>query len=210
MNKAISSAAGPNPGNPPPAWMQDKAFVEDLRRQMLRFARLQLADASLAEDAVQEALIGALRNAGGFAGRAAYKTWVFAILKNKIADLLRQRHRQAGANQPELHFDEEDPSELFDHRGAWQADARPGHWAHPEEALNTAQFWRVFEICLDNLPPQQARAFMMREFLGLETDEIRTHMALSVTNLNVILYRARLRLRACLEHRWFLNGEARQ
>ena len=66
--------------------LADTQFLESLRRQMLKFATLQLSDAHLAEDAVQEALIGALKNAGSFGGRAALKTWVFAILKNKIAD----------------------------------------------------------------------------------------------------------------------------
>lgn len=56
--------------------LSDAEFLESLRRQMLRFATLQLSDANLAEDAVQEALIGALRNAHSFGGRAALKTWV--------------------------------------------------------------------------------------------------------------------------------------
>jgi len=73
--------------------LADTEFLESLRRQMLKFATLQLSDAHLAEDAVQEALIGALKNAKSFGGRAALKTWVFAILKNKIADVLRQKQR---------------------------------------------------------------------------------------------------------------------
>jgi len=77
--------------------LADTGFLESLRRQMLKFATLQLSDANLAEDAVQEALIGALRNARTFAGRAALKTWVFAILKNKIADILRQKQRTSCA-----------------------------------------------------------------------------------------------------------------
>lgn len=70
-----------------------------------------------------------------------------------------------------------------------------------------AQFWRVFEACLDRLPAAQARVFMMREFLELETPEICAVANITVSNLNVMLHRARLRLRECLENHWFTSGE---
>lgn len=193
----------------PRDWMNDSAFLENLRRQMVKFAALQLSDSHLAEDAVQEALIGAMKNSQKFTGRSAFKTWVFAILKNKIADTLRQRHRIIEASQL-LHSDEEDEDfeELFDRKGFWQADERPQEWTHPETAIKNAQFWRIFETCLDHLPGQQGRVFMMREFIGLDSNEICSALNLSVTNLNVMLHRARLRLRECLENRWFLEGES--
>lgn len=71
----------------------DNEFVEAVRRDMLKFAQLQLRDAALAEDAVQDALIAALSGEQRFAGRSALKTWVFGILRNKIVDLIRQHSR---------------------------------------------------------------------------------------------------------------------
>lgn len=188
--------------------LHDESFLAALRRQMLRFAALQLSDAQLAEDAVQEALVGALRNADSFSGRAALKTWVFSILKHKIADLLRQRMRLVDASSL-LHEGEEDEdfTTLFDRSGHWQADERPASWGNPHESLRESQFWQVFEACLENLPGRQARVFMMREFVELESDEICAAVGVSVSNLNVMLYRARVRLRECLENRWFLDGE---
>ena len=102
--KAVAADAG-QAGAERSALLGDSDFLESLRRQMLKFATLQLSDANLAEDAVQEALIGALRKARSFAGRAALKTWVFAILKNKIADILRQKQRSIDASSL-LHEDE--------------------------------------------------------------------------------------------------------
>jgi RNA polymerase sigma-70 factor (ECF subfamily) len=116
---------------------QDPVFLQDLRRQMLRFATLQLSDAHLAEDAVQEALIGALKSADRFGGRAALKTWVFAILKNKIADVLRQRQRLWQADHL-LRADEdgEDLHDLFYARGFWQpVDAISNAMGQPPEAV---------------------------------------------------------------------------
>lgn len=188
--------------------LADNEFLETLRLQMLKFATMQLSDSHLAEDAVQEALIGALKNAKSFGGRAALKTWIFAILKNKISDTLRQKQRLVYAGSL-MRDDEEDEdfSALFDTRGFWQTDERPVAWANPEEALRQGEFWRVFEACLDHLPGNLARVFMMREFIELESDDICRAVGISVSNLNVMLHRARLRLRECLENRWFVNGE---
>lgn len=188
--------------------LTDSAFLNDLRRQMLKFATLQLSDSHLAEDAVQEALMGALKNAKSFAGRAALKTWVFAILKNKIADVLRQKQRLVDASSL-LREDEEkeDFSELFDQKGFWQKDERPASWGNPQDSLHQNQFWKVFEVCLEGLPGHQARVFMMKEFVELDSQEICATVGISTSNLNVMLHRSRLRLRECLENNWFIKGE---
>lgn len=185
----------------------DPAVLAALRTQMLRFATLQLRDPDLAEDAVQEALLGALRNQRSFAGRSALRTWVFGILKHKIADLLRQRARTATASELAVDDDDEDDSEvltrLFDGTGHWHPATAPKPWRDPDASLEDARFWRVFEACLECLPERQARVFMMREFVGLETEAICKAIGLTVTNLHVLLHRARLRLRSCLEEHWF-------
>ena len=78
---------------PPPPSPVEPASLARIRSDMLRFARLQLGNDDEAEDVVQEALAGALKNAASFRGEAALKTWMIAILKNKIADMLRRRQR---------------------------------------------------------------------------------------------------------------------
>ena len=192
------------------AYLTDPVFLKDVRGQMLKFAVLQLSDESLAEDAVQEALIGALKNADSFGRRSALKTWMFAILKNKIADILRQRARilESGSLLPEDSVDESVDG-AFDQRGAWQEHNRPAAWSAPAESVEDEHFWRVFETCLNNLPENQARLFMMREFLELESREICATLSISTSNLHVMLYRARSRLRTCLEKHWILEGETR-
>jgi RNA polymerase sigma-70 factor (ECF subfamily) len=188
--------------------LTDPAFLTELRSQMLKFATLQLRDEALAEDAVQEALIGALKNAGSFNRRSALKTWVFAILKNKIADVLRKGQRMIEASRLLRDDDDEDSLDaLFDVKGFWQADERPVSWSQPMESVKTDHFWRVFDTCLNGLPESQARLFMMREFLELESVEICETLKITTSNLHVMLYRARLRLRECLENRWFSEGE---
>lgn len=180
-----------------------------IRKDMLRFARLQLRGADAAEDVVQEAIEAALRHSSGFSGQSTLKTWVFAILKNKIVDHLRGNERTVSISS--LMQDGEDWEQqlesLFDERGHWRAQARPAAWPSPEQALVSRQFWGVFETCLQCLPQNVARVFMMRELLGLESSEICGRLGLTTTNLHVILHRARLKLRGCMEQGWGRPGE---
>jgi len=190
--------------------LNDTEYLKTLQLQMQKFAEMKLKDHQLAEDAVQEALIGAMKNAKSFSGKSAFKTWVFAILKNKIADILRKRHRTvevtnlAGNSQDE----DEDFSNLFDETGHWANGMEPNSWGDPEQSFKDDQFWLVLEKCLEHLPARQAKIFMMREYMGLSSDEICKNEELSVSNLHVILYRARMRLQTCLGMKWFDNGEA--
>ena len=188
----------------------DSAFLTEMRRDLLRFARLQLRDNALAEDTVQEAIAGALAGGREFAGRSALKTWVFAILRNKIVDAIRERSRSI--NVSALSVDEEAMDETFDGlfkpNAHWQPESRPADWGDPEAALNQEQFWAVFETCLEHLPANTARVFMMREFLEFDTDEVCAELSISTSNCHVILHRARTGLRRCLEQNWFANGGA--
>lgn len=182
-------------------------FLERVRSEMLQFARLQLGNDAEAEDAVQEALVGALKNARSFRAEAALKTWIIAILKHKIADILRRRQRQSKiAEQVQDHDEPVGYPEVFNHRGIWHSVSRPRRWGDPEAALHSSQFLAIFDACLGCLPPRQGRVFMMREIIELSPAEICAETGLSVTNVHVILHRARLGLRACLERSWFGSG----
>ncbi len=199
------------PADEPVAAFSWSLELEPFRVDMLRFASVQLNDPHLAEDAVQEAMIGAMKNAHAFAGKAALKTWIFAILRHKIADILRKRQRLVTASSLQgSDEDEEDLDGLFDARGHWNPDDRPSHWGDPEQSARQQQFWQVFEVCLNHLPPNQSRAFMMREYLGLDSGEICTELGLSLSNLHVLLHRSRLRLQKCLELKWFQPNQPRE
>ncbi|NMG16102.1 sigma-70 family RNA polymerase sigma factor [Aromatoleum bremense] len=190
------------------AILWDDPSILAIRRDMLRFAQLQLRDAGAAEDMVQEALIAAISGAANFAGRAAFKTWMFAILRNKIVDHIRRASREVCGSDlvAAVDGDLEDFDALFDARGFWNLEDRPATWADPEASLSQQEFWAVFEACLNDLPEQIARVYMMREFLELETAEICRQLGITSNNCWVILHRARLGLRECLENRWFMKG----
>lgn len=189
----------------------DVEFINQLRLQMVKFAMLQVRNETLAEDAVQEAMLSAYQHIDRFNRQAALKTWVFAILKNKLIDILRKEKRYTSASildEGAGRNDEALLEELFNQNGHWQKDERPQKWDEPDHSIENAHFWKVFDVCLDALPARYSRLFMMREFLELESKEICDNEEVSISNLNTTLFRARLRLRECLEDNWFLGEKA--
>ena len=173
--------------------------VETLRPQLLRYARSQLRNDAWAEDAVSEALLAALEKPQSFAGQSQLKTWLVGILKHKVVDQLRRHSREATILSDD---DDTDVDELlFAADGHWR-DAQ-NDWGNPEQALGQRQFFEVLDVCVERLPPVQGRVFMMREWLELGTEEICKELGITSTNLWVLLHRARLRLRDCLQQGWF-------
>ena len=60
------------------------------RAYLVRFAMRRLRDPMLAEDAVHDVFEAVLSGRASFAGRAALRTWLTAVLKNKIVDAMRR------------------------------------------------------------------------------------------------------------------------
>jgi RNA polymerase sigma-70 factor (ECF subfamily) len=182
------------------------AELEAMRPALLRFAMLQLRNASLADDVVQDALIAVLEKPERFAGQSTLRTYVTGILKFKIIDALRAANRTRQFEPADDQSDDDLIDSLFAADG--HAIDKPRAWGSPDATLEQKDFFRVMEICLEKLPAQTARLFLMREWLDFDTDEICKEMQISAANAWVILYRARLRLRECLDLHWFGNRPA--
>lgn len=171
---------------------------------LYRYAFLRLRDRDAAEDLVQETLVAALGARKKFAGQSSERTWLIGILKHKIADHWRRVARTAPI---EALPDADDPDELLErffdpsNRNHWRV--RPPAWSDPDGALEDKQFWRALADCIGALPPAQAQAFSLTEFDGLDGAETCKVLGVAPTNLWVMLHRARLRLRQCLENNWF-------
>jgi len=176
--------------------------LERARPTLMRFAVLQLRDEQSAEDVVQDTLLAALQGRDGFTGKAQLKTWLVSILKNKIVDRIRQRSREAPLPALNEDDDENDAFDaLFAADGHWQE--KPAAWGNPEASLQQSRFYDVMELCMKALPENLCRVFTMREILEMETEEICKELKISTSNCWVVLYRARMRLRECLQLRWF-------
>ena len=182
------------------------AEIESHRAYLVRYALAQLRDAQLAEEAVQECLLAALEGIGRFAGQSSLRTWLTSILRFKVIDLQRRavaERRQVAIDEDHGDLEEDGAwlDDLFDESGHWRDP--PQAWSNPESAFEQKRFWEVFERCLDRLPGAGSRVFFKREVLGEETEEICRSESITAANCWVILHRARIALRGCLEANWF-------
>lgn len=180
--------------------------VGELQPALLRIARLQLRNDTLAEDAVSETMISALEGLEKFGGQSQLKTWVVGILKHKIIDQFRRGGREVSIDAQVEAAEVETFDELYTDDGLRLN--QPMDWGDPEATLSRVQFFEVLQVCVDDLPSTLARVFMMREWLELETSQICKELKITSTNCFVMLHRARMRLRECLEMRWFAGKAA--
>lgn len=166
---------------------------------LCRYARSRLRDQAAVEDVVQETLLAALRDQSRFRDDSAVRTWLIGILRHKIADHWRQCHRR------ESNETDQTVESLFDESGSWQR--LPGTWMpDPSQLSEDEDFWVVMEQCLDGLPLQAKSVFALRVIDGVSGEGVCKALGISATNLWVLLHRARLRLRTCLEKHWFSDG----
>jgi RNA polymerase sigma-70 factor, ECF subfamily len=176
-------------------------FAEQLaamRPMLVRMARQRLRNDAWAEDAVSEALVAALERPAAFEGRAQVRTWVVGILKHKVVDQIRRHTREC---QADAFDDDPEFGELPHAQGAGAFEAR-ADWGDPQDRLMRRQFVAQVDACLKLLPTQQRRAFVLRDWMEEETDDICKELGVTANNLAVMLHRARHRLRASLQAQW--------
>lgn len=174
--------------------------IEPLRPVLLRLARQQLRNDVWAEDAVSEAIVAAIQSVGNFSNKSSFKTWVVGILKYKVLDQLRLHARDF--QTPEHDEEDMDLDDLiFKPDGHFQHT--PIGWSDPGDEIQRRELFEVLEICIDGLPDRLSRVFLMREWLEIESNVICQEIGITSTNLYAMLHRARMRLRECLQLKWF-------
>ncbi len=167
-----------------------RAVVEAYLPQILRTAQASGLSASEAEDVTQDTFATFLETVSRFEGRSHVRTWLFGILYKKIAEARRRTKRNQQMDSLEDVFESR-----FDENGRWlcppSADAE----------LLAGEIQGAIGECLERVPDQQRMAFTLREVEGLATREICNILDVTRTNFGVMLYRARNRLRECLEEK---------
>lgn len=182
------------------------AWVDDHGDFLFRYAVVRLRDDALAEDAVQETLLSAIQSMASYSGRASERTWLTSILKHKIIDHFRKSVREVPIDESDTDmsgFDKffERDDEWKHH---WNNDLQPYDWSmSPEAALQENEFFKVLQTCMSKLPERVAGVFALREMDGLDSNEICEALCLTAANFWVIMHRARMSLRRCMELNWF-------
>jgi RNA polymerase sigma-70 factor, ECF subfamily len=177
-------------------------WVDEHGDPLFRYTLVRVRRREVAEDLVQETLLSAMRSREKFAGQSSERSWLFGILKHKINDYFRELGRETSFT--DLESLAEEFSEKFVPEGYWVHVKGPKEWKpEADEVLHRAEFWQTMRNCLDKLPERIANVFTLREMDEVESKEICSMLSISEGNLWVMLHRARMALRECLEINWF-------
>lgn len=180
-------------------------WVEEYGDYLFKYAWSRLRDPTRAEDMVQETLLAALRGAKSFQGRSAEKSWLVGILKNKICDHYRKAGRETSFTDLEFYTEEESGGFIADgpFKDGWIHETGPQEWSNPGASLDNEVFWKTYHDCSSKLPGNVRTVFNLREVDGVDSKEICSLLNITENNLWVMLHRARMALRRCLELNWF-------
>ncbi|MEO6849832.1 MAG: sigma-70 family RNA polymerase sigma factor [Mucilaginibacter sp.] len=166
------------------------------------YAITRISDEELAKDLVQETFLAALEKVKSFEGRSSERTWLTAILRNKIIDVYRKK--SSGLVNIDVNSAEKEQADFFDKNdGHWNGGRAPQHFGidHHDPLLNK-ELNQILMSCLQKLPVLWMSVFSMKHIDDLETDIICEELKVTPSNFWVIIHRAKLNLRACLQKNW--------
>jgi RNA polymerase sigma-70 factor (ECF subfamily) len=167
-------------------------LVRTHTKELLRFASKRLNDPLIAEDLVQTTFMSAWASRDRFAQQSSPRTWLFSILKNKLADHYRQVYRD-----PVLYGAPEADDERFDESGRWKEANRPNHW-ELDEAGEAEALQNHLANCLQHLPAHWRAAVEMKYLHDRDATVICQELGISPTHYWQQLHRAKLKLRDCI------------
>lgn len=159
----------------------------------------RVTDSGLAEDLVQETFLSAWKARLSYKGEAAEKSWLFAICKNKIIDHYRKKARDIIQPMAE----QSTTDSYFDEAEHWPPENKPGDWNMDyHQRTDKKEFYKVLDGCKKKLQELQQAVFVMKYMEDLDSTEICKALGITTSNYWVLIHRAKLQLRACLEKNW--------
>lgn len=176
--------------------LSPERWLDDYGDMLFKFALLRVSDPNVAEDLVQTTLMGAYKGRESFKGTSKESTWLVGILKHKIMDYFRTKNRN-------IPFDPEDPIQAASIQkqslGEKHEVKDANFLGSPSRSLESTEIMEKLKGCLENLTPLMKSVFVLRELDNLDSEAICKELGITPTYLWVSLYRARTKLRGCLE-----------
>jgi RNA polymerase sigma-70 factor (TIGR02943 family) len=166
------------------------------------FTIVRINDEELAKDLVQETFLAALEKVANFAGKSSERTWLTAILKNKIIDVYRKK--SSGLKNIDVKDAEQEQSDFFNPEdGHWTNENGPKEFGTEDnDHLVSKEFEQIMQQCMQKLPALWMAVFTMKHIEEEATEIICTQLKVTAANFWVIIHRAKLNLRACLQKNW--------
>jgi len=179
-------------------------WVDKYGNYLYNYAITRVYDQVTAEDLVQDTFYSAVKAIDKFEGRSTVKTWLTSILKRKIIDNYRKNSR----NKEDAILDNDTFFQTDGIlKGHWEDEHLPNDWQVDMSLTDSTEFYKVLQECLANLPDKMAATFTMKEIDEISTEEICKELDISPSNLWVMIHRSKLKLRKCIEKKWFLPDQ---
>lgn len=183
-----------------------KKWVELYFDSLYSWAVYKTSNKTAAEDLVQETFLAAFKSFDKFAGKSDAKTWLFAILRNKVTDYHRKQYKDPGAR---AEYQSQNASDalfgtLFNEHEEWQAAEQPEVWdADSGNLLDDPEFNSILQRCLKNLPTTWFSAIQLKFMEEKKPEIVCQELGVNATNYWQIIHRAKLQLRKCIQLNWF-------
>lgn len=174
-------------------------WVDNYADALYSYTLPRVNDAALAEDLVQETFLSAWKAKEGFKGEASEKSWLFTICKNKIIDHYRKKAKDIV--QPIATNERQDG--YFDEAEHWTNETKPAEWGIDyQQALDNKDFYKILDACKRKLQQIQQSVFVMKYMEDMDSADICKALNITSSNYWVLIHRAKLQLRTCLEKNW--------
>lgn len=174
-------------------------WISNYADALYSFTLPRVNDTALAEDIVQETFLSAWRARDLYKGEASEKSWLFTICKNKIIDHYRKKARDIV--QPLSEYSATD--DFFDEADHWTKESKPQDWGIDyQQTVENKEFYKILDGCRKKLQQVQQAVFSMKYMEDLDAAEICKALGITASNYWVLIHRAKLQLRACLEKNW--------
>ena len=172
-------------------------WVKIYSKDLYAYTISKIDQKEVAEDIVQDTFLSAHQSYENFKGNSNVKTWLFSILKNKIADYYRNKYKSNTESSSGI------IEKYFDENHHWKPAYRPLDWGNEKELLDDPDFAKALKECFEKLTQQGPIAVRLKYLEEQNAETICSKLEISKTNYWQIIHRAKLQLRNCLELKWF-------
>lgn len=186
--------------------LQPSSWVDKYADYLFNFAVVRISDPEQAADLVQDTFLSALKAKNSFQGKSSEKTWLTSILKRKIIDSYRKRKSTKESSLDDYEQSIND-SKFFNNdgpfKGHWKDESKPhSNSLMPEGEIENSELREIIEKCISLLPENLGAVFIMKMIDDASSEEICKELDITASNVWVMMHRARLRLRSCIETNW--------
>ncbi len=188
--------------------LQTNKWVDNYADYLYALALYKLGKKEDAEDVVQETFLSAYKSKDNFRGESSEKTWLVAILKNKIIDVYRKakpsNNFSTYIDQTQTSFD----NAFFDDNnyGRWSNQISENYFSTAADSyLISKEFQKYLTICIDAMPSKLKSIFISKYMDDEKAENICKEYNITPSNYWVIIFRSKTLLRTCLENKGILH-----